>query len=145
MKYRIFSVSAITGGEEEMELNAFLAAHRIFKVERAFVHDGGSSRWTFCVEYDARSSQPTEKSPRGKVDYREVLNDQDFSVYSRLRDLRKKIAEKEGVQLYAAFTNEQMAEMVQRRVASKAQLREIPGVGEAKVDKYADARSWSPL
>jgi len=40
---------------------------------------------------------------------------------------------------YAVFTNEQLAEMVQRRVASAAALREISGVGEARIEKYGAA------
>ena len=40
---------------------------------------------------------------------------------------------------YAVFTNEQLAEMVQRRVTSAAALREIAGIGEARVEKYGPA------
>ena len=40
---------------------------------------------------------------------------------------------------YAVFTNEQLAEMVQRRVASAAALREIAGIGEARIEKYGAA------
>ena len=53
--------------------------------------------------------------------------------------LRKELADAEGAPLYNLFTNEQMAEMVTRRVTSAAQLRQIPGVGEARVDKYGAA------
>ena len=39
---------------------------------------------------------------------------------------------------YALFTNEQLAEMVQRRVRTLAALREIAGVGEARIEKYGE-------
>ena len=55
---------------------------------------------------------------RGKVDFKEVLSDPEFAVFARLRALRKERADAEGVPAYALFTNEQLAEMVQRRGAS---------------------------
>ena len=53
-----------------------------------------------------------------------------------MRTLRKEIATEEGVQLYAVFTNEQLAQIVQGRVRTKEQLSKIPGVGETRVEKY---------
>ena len=46
--------------------------------------------------------------------------------------MRKELAEKEGVPAYALFTNEQLAEMVQRRVGSLTAMKEIEGVGDFK-------------
>ena len=90
----------------------------------------------------AISITKTEDSPKaaskGKIDYREVLNEQDFAVFARLRTLRKELADGEGIPAYAVFTNEQLAEIVQRRVQSAAALREIAGVGEA-LSKYGEA------
>jgi hypothetical protein len=60
------------------------------------------------------------------VDYKEVLNEADFAVFSRLRDLRKVIAEKEAVPAYAIFTNEQLAAMVTGKVDRLCQAE--PGV-----------------
>lgn len=68
-----------------------------------------------------------------------MLNEQDFAVYAKLRALRKELAEKEGIPAYAVLTNEQMAEMVQRRVQTKAALREIAGIGDARIDKYGES------
>ena len=60
-------------------------------------------------------------------------------VLSRLRDWRKAVAEKEGVPVYVVLTNEQLAQMVQKQVKSKAGLKEIEGVGDARVEKYGEA------
>jgi len=73
------------------------------------------------------------------VDYKEVLKPGEFEVFSRLRDWRRAVAEKEGVPVYTIFTNEQLAQMVQKKVNSKAALKEIEGVGDARVEKYGDA------
>jgi len=37
------------------------------------------------------------------------------------------------------FTNEQLADMVKKRVSTKAALKEIEGVGESRIEKYAEA------
>jgi hypothetical protein len=59
----------------------------------------------------------------GKVDYREVLSAQDFAVFSKLREVRKGLAEKEGVPPYTIFTNEQLAAVVRQKVTTKAEAR----------------------
>jgi superfamily II DNA helicase RecQ len=73
------------------------------------------------------------------VDFKEVLSEAEFAVFARLRALRKQLAEAEGVPAYALFTNEQLAEMVQQRVSTATGLRQIAGVGEARVEKYGPA------
>jgi superfamily II DNA helicase RecQ len=73
------------------------------------------------------------------VDYKEVLNEADFAVFSRLRDLRKVIAEKEAVPAYAIFTNEQLAAMVTGKVESLTEMGKIDGIGAARIEKYGAA------
>jgi len=48
------------------------------------------------------------------------------------------MAQAEAVPVYALFTNEQLAQMVLRRCRTKSELLGIEGVGEAKIDKYAE-------
>lgn len=124
----------------EGEMNAFLQSHRVLAVRKEFVADGENAFWTFCVEYldsPAGTSSAGGKPPR--VDYREVLKPEEFEVFSRLREWRKGVAEREGVPVYAVVTNEQLAQMVQKHVNTKASLKEIEGVGEARIEKYGDA------
>ena len=66
------------------------------------------------------------------------MNEADFNAFSELRELRKQVALRENVAVYVVFTNEQLAEMVQQRVASKAGLEKIAGAGSARVAKYGD-------
>ncbi len=137
MLLRFFTIP-IQGGEEEVEeLNRFLGAHRIVAIDRQLVHDGPNSAWAICVTYVQQSSR-AQTGKRGKIDYREVLSEPDFAVFAKLRALRKTLAEKEGVPAYALFTNEQLAEMVRRHVRTLSALREIDGVGEARVEKYGE-------
>lgn len=70
------------------------------------------------------------------MDYRALLNEEDFRLFSKLRDLRKKTADAEGIPLYGVFTNAQLAEMVRSRVAELSDFQKIEGVGKARVEKY---------
>jgi len=141
MQLRFYTVPIHGGDDVADELNRFLTGHRILAVERQFNQNGGASAWAICVTFEPAGEGRPQGGPaaarRGKVDYREVLNEQDFNVYARLRVLRKELAEAEGVPAYALFTNEQLAELVTRRVNTAAAMREIPGIGDARIDKYA--------
>jgi superfamily II DNA helicase RecQ len=138
VQLRFFAVPVLGGEEAAEELNRFLAGHRILAVDRHLAQHGLTSVWAVCVSYEPAGNSRPSGGRRGKLDYREVLSEADFTIYARLRSLRKEIADAEGVPLYALFTNEQMAEMVTRRVSSVSDLREIAGVGEARVEKYGD-------
>ena len=138
MQLKFFTIPLFESERAEAELNRFLAAHRILDIERQFVQGGLNSVWSLCVSYQAQDESPAPLK-RGKVDYKERLSERDFILYSRLRDLRKRLAEQQGIPVYALFTNEQMAAMVQRRVSTLAQMQEIAGVGEGRVEKYGQA------
>jgi superfamily II DNA helicase RecQ len=135
MKLRFFRVRVQDPGQDAEELNTFLASHRVLSVERHFVSDGSSSAWAICVNYLSSGGRPALEK-RGRVDYREVLPEAEFSLFAKLRSLRKSMAEKEGVPAYALFTNEQLAEMVRRRVKTQTALEKIEGVGPARSEKY---------
>jgi superfamily II DNA helicase RecQ len=142
MKYRFFHIPVLAPEAAAESLNGFLGQHRILAVDRQFVADGACSFWALSVSYAETVPGSSEELARGrkaKVDYREVLNQQDFALYASLRSLRKALAEREGVPAYALFTNEQLAAMVQTRVRTASALAEIEGVGKARVEKYAAA------
>jgi superfamily II DNA helicase RecQ len=144
MKYQFFKIPVSDPGPQTEALNRFLATHGIIAVDRQFVADGGNSFWALAIKYrDSGASSPAapaaDRIRKTKIDYREVLDAKDFAAYADLRALRKEIAEREGVPAYALFTNEQLAAMVQGRVASKADIEAIGGVGKVRVEKYAEA------
>ena len=141
MQLKVFILPLKNVSAAEAEMNAFLRSHRVLAVRKEFVSDGEDSCWTFCVEHLESASGATGGSSlmgRPKVDYKELLKPEEFEVFIRLREWRKAAAEKEGVPVYTVFTNEQLAQMVQKKVSSKAGLKEIEGVGEARVEKYGE-------
>lgn len=143
MNIKIFVVNIANPQEQERELNAFLSQHRVLRIEKEFVAEGVNSLWTFCVEYmhaPYKSDQSTPERQKEKLDYKAVLSEERFAIYSRLRELRKKLAEEAAVPTYAVFTNEQLAAMVEPELCgSLTQLEKIRGVGKAKSQKYGKA------
>ena len=143
MAFIFFTVPIQDSGRAQEELNAFLRSHKILSVDRRWVEQGASSFWSFCIDY--LEGAPAEgggyrggRGPggKGKIDYRETLSPADFAVFARLRDVRKELAQAEGVPVYTIFTNEQLAQMVQSRATTKAALEKIAGVGDARIEKY---------
>lgn len=136
MQLRFFTIP-LAGGEPAAELNQFLASQRVLAVDRQLAQDGNTSLWAVCVSYEpVGEARPAMPGKAGKLDYKEVLSEADFNTYAQLRTLRKALAEAEGVPPYALFTNEQLAGMVTRRATTLADLRDIPGIGPARVEKY---------
>jgi superfamily II DNA helicase RecQ len=139
MKYHFFAIPANAPDAAQEELNRFCAGQRVVSVDKQLVQDADRSYWALCVCYLDGQEEPTVAGKRSKVDYREVLNEQDFAVYAKLRTLRKELAEKEGIPVYAVLTNEQLAEIVRRRVQTAAALREIAGIGDSRIEKYGES------
>ena len=95
------------------------------------------------VEYLDSASSPSGNTGRttgkNRIDYKELLSPEDFAVFAKLREWRKQQADESSVPVYTIFTNQQLAEMVTLHIVSKTELRDIEGVGESRVKKYADA------
>ena len=140
MKYQFFKIFAQAPELGQDALNAFCAQHRIVSLEKQFVTHGMESFWSICVTcaegYAAEPSVGNFTVKRDRIDYKEVLGEQDFAVYAELRNLRKSLAEQENIPAYALFTNEQLAAMVTQRIQTLAAMGTLDGVGKARLDKY---------
>lgn len=139
MKFSFFTVAAINPESGQAQLNEFCGQHKLVSVEKQFVSLGETSFWSVCVTYLDGTEKYTPSGKRDRVDYKEILNEQQFAVYAELRNLRKALADQEGVPIYALFTNEQLAEMVTRQIRTLKALGEIEGVGKARLEKYGQA------
>lgn len=149
MALKFFRIPVEGSALVEAELNAFLSGHKVLRLTRELVERESSPGWAVCVEYVAGagvaaatgSGGGSAGSKRGgdKIDYREVLSTEEFAVYAQLRDLRKELAQKEGVPVYGIFRNDQLAAIAQQRPQSHAALGKIDGIGEARVEKFGAA------
>lgn len=142
MPLRFFVVPIRNLEQASEPVNAFLASHQVFSVDRRWVDLGTESFWAFCIDYHALKGAPFPSSNNGnyrpKVDYKEVLSPQEFAVYSRLRAFRKTISQTDAVPVYAIFSNEQLAEITRKNCRTLDELATIDGIGEGRVKKYGE-------
>ena len=143
MQIQIFTIPILAGEKELEQLNHFLRANKIIDVRKEIVTSEGYCYWTFCVTYmtDGRAaSYPTaDNQRRDKVDYKEVLDEEAFARFTRMRKLRKQIATDEAVPAYAIFTDAELAEMAKMKELSVAAMTKIKGIGQKRVEKYGNA------
>ena len=137
MPFKFFWISMHDNGLGEGELNQFLRGHRVLAVERRWVEQGSDSYWAFCVDYHESTGGQSGNNARTRgKDYKTVLSPEDFALFAKLRELRKELAQAEAVPVYTVFSNEQLAQMVQLRVRTSADLERIDGIGESRIEKY---------
>jgi len=155
MQLHVFTIPALAPQPAQDEFNRFCSMRRVVAVDRQFVADGRDSYWALCAtvapgsgllpdalkapEHRSGVRKEGGASSAIRIDYKEVLSEGDFAQYAELRLWRKSTAEREGVPVYAVFTNEQLAEIVRRRVDTLAALGEIDGIGPARLERYGGA------
>ncbi len=141
MQIKIFNVPLTDVGESLAEINRFLSGNKVLEVEQRFFQNEKGGCWSFCVRYlpSVNVFQPAVKE---KVDYKQVLTESEFAVFSRLREIRKQIASADAVPAYAVFTDEELAGISRLPINNVEtehalnQLSSVKGIGEKKVEKY---------
>ena len=80
------------------------------------------------------------KASRRRVEVARVpIGDVDAALLRRLKDLRRQIAAERGVPAYVIFPDRTLEEMAATRPTSFAELSEVRGVGQAKLDAFGEA------
>jgi superfamily II DNA helicase RecQ len=154
MALHFFTIRALDPEPEQAAFNAFCQSARVLRVERHFVPAGPDSFWALCVDvaegqaplpdalkhsnHRRPNAAPASGNPN-RPDYKQLLSERDFIVFAALRQWRKARSEADGLPLFAVFTNEQLAEIAQRRCSSAAALGEIDGIGPARIERYGPA------
>lgn len=124
--------------EQQNELNKFLRSHKLVEIRKEVVTCGGVPFWTFCVTY-VPSASNTASSHRSGVDYRELLSEEEFVAYVRLREIRKEISDAKAIPPFAVFTNEELANIAKLSVKERLSpqlLSKVQGIGAKKIEKY---------
>jgi len=138
-QYASFFISPFGEKTVTDELNAFLRSHRIINVDKKLIDGERGTGWVFLIEYGSEGSKSASNAAPQRIDYREVLNPAEYALYDKLRNLRKEIADKAGIPVYAVFTNDQLASMVKKPPKTAKDLLSISGIGEARVKQYGEA------
>ena len=137
MQVRLFNIPVTDTGEQLTELNRFLGGHKVLEVEQKFYQNEKGSYWSFCVRHIPDGSGSAGGNGRsGKPDYKLLLNEGEFAVFSRLREIRKVLAGEDGVPAYAVFTDEELAGIARLGEPTEKGLLSVAGIGEKKVMRY---------
>ncbi len=137
MQIKIFSVPVVGGELVNEELNAFLRGRKILQVEQEPVSGTGGAYWSFCIRY-IDGSVKSSAIKRERKDYKQVLSPEDFERFSRLRAIRKAIAEEDAVPAFAVFTDEELAGLAGLEEFNISSMKKIKGIGEKKSEKYGE-------
>lgn len=92
----------------------------------------------FLVEYTENEGGKSACTMSSKVDWRDVLNPNQFAVYDFLRKTRKEIGDKTKIPLYGILSNEQLALMAQNPPKTKEDFLKIKGVNEQKYKQFGE-------
>jgi len=82
----------------------------------------------------ARGGKPAAERRQPRVV--EVSAPGDPQLYERLRRLRTALAEEEGVAPFVIFHDKTLRTIASHKPVTRAALLEIPGIGDAKVERY---------
>jgi superfamily II DNA helicase RecQ len=146
MQFKIFTIPVTDDGTATEDMNKFLRGHKVLEVEQQLISTKTGSQWHFCVKYLA-NAQPDTKQTISKVDYKEVLDEKTFAVFSVLRECRKKIAEEDSLPVYAVFTNEELSGVASLETISSESIKKVKGIGEKKAERFGKrlVEAWNVL
>ena len=140
MQIKIINIPLTDDGTLQTALNRFLAGHKVLEVEQKFFQNEKGGCWSFCIRYieSAASSQASQFTGKEKIDYKQVLDEKEFSVFSKLRECRKILAVEDAVPAYAVFTDEELVGIARLPELEVAKLISVKGIGDKKVSKYGE-------
>lgn len=136
MQIKVFTIPMYDSETAENEINSFLRGHKIITVDKQLVQTGNNACWTFCITYIQGNDNNAAASQQKKTDYKELLDEQTFAVFLKLRAIRKELADSDAVPAYAVFTDAELAEIAKLEHIDTKSIQAIPNVGKKKAEKY---------
>jgi ATP-dependent DNA helicase RecQ len=85
-----------------------------------------------------KESKQTKASRKGRKTFTSD-NDDNNALWEALRDCRKRLADENDVPPFVIFHDATLSEMMERQPLDHDQFLRLSGVGETKLEKYADA------
>lgn len=137
MQLKFFTFSILSASAEEEIVNKFLRTVKVLEIKKDLVVMGDNAYWTICVLYLLYGN--SEASPvmqRGKIDYKDILSDEQFKKFCQLRKVRKQISEDDAVPAFAVFTDMELSEISKLDDINCSTLKGINGIGIKKLEKY---------
>lgn len=139
MNIKIFDIPAICPDDTIEQVNKFLRGHKVLDVDRQFyVSSDNIGHWSLFVTYLSTQFSYPFQERREKVDYKTVLDEKAFSRFTKLRVIRKQLADEDAVPAYAVFTDAELAQIAQLPTIDATLLARITGIGEKRIGKYGN-------
>lgn len=138
MQIKLFTIPVGDSGGALQEMNAFLRSNKVLEVENHLTSNENGAYWCFCVRYIERA-YPEAKASKGEAqtDYKKVLDEPTFQKFSKLREIRKRIAAAEGISAFIVFADAELAELAKLDEITEKAMLGIKGIGEKKVERFA--------
>ena len=86
-----------------------------------------------------RKSKPSRGTVSRGKSVTSALSERDEALFQALREKRLEIARTQNVPPYVIFHDRTLIELATARPASRAQMADVPGVGDAKLERYGPA------
>lgn len=134
MQIRIFSLNINSDMDSQEEMNKFLRSHRIIEVKQQYDETRGI--WAFAVSYIDKPSSVSFQQRSDKIDYKNILDEPTFEIFSRLREIRKMIAKDESVPAYAIFTDKELSAIASLKDITMDNIVKIEGINTGRAEKY---------
>lgn len=135
MQIKLFTIPIGDSGSALEEMNRFLRGNKILEVQNQLISNENGASWCFCVRYLEKTFSAGGET-KAKVDYKHVLDEATFLKFSRLREIRKKVAADEGVPAFVIFTDEELASMAKLETITPQTMLSIRGIGDKKVERF---------
>lgn len=137
MQIKLFTIPIGDNGPAQEEMNRFLRGNKILEVENHLISNENGAFWCFCVRYIEKTSSPAGYNKTQKVDYKHILDEATFQKFSKLREIRKKVAADEGIPAFAVFTDEELAGLANLETITEKTMLSVKGIGDKKVERFA--------
>jgi ATP-dependent DNA helicase RecQ len=108
------------------------------------LRDGGPVTKTAMRSRNRGGAGPTAASLKGPGSFGKVaepipLSTEGEDLFQRLRELRKSIADSQGVPAYIVFSDKTLRAMADSRPGSPGEMLAVTGVGPMKLERYGEA------
>jgi len=145
MKVRVFTLPwRPEVGFDDAEVQEFLEGRTALDIsQHFFVHEKTPVlvlvvTWREGAERARPSHRDFAHAPIRQVDPVPEFTGEERHRYEALRSWRNQYARRVGRPPYALFTNRQAGDIVRRVPTNRAQLAQIPGLGESRLNGFGD-------
>lgn len=134
MQFQIFTIPIQQAETYLAAMNTFLRSKKVLQVLPELVHNQDGTFWTFCIRYIDQGDLSVQE--RGKVDYKQVLDNNSFERFSFMRQIRKSMANQEALPAYAIFTDHELSELAKFETLTLEAMKSVKGIGDKRIEKF---------